>query len=834
MRKRIKKVLVICAMASLLIGQGGWVWAMEEETSPSPEPTPTQEQGEPTNTPAEAAPAESPTQTPTTEPTEVDSPTPSPSGDEELSPTPQPTETVTASEEQTSDPTATPSSQTTPSATASPTAAIEQVEGAVIDNKTETGGNDKQEPASSNEAESVTIETGKAIAWANLINLINANISGSQVKIFMLDKFEGSPEDIDLNQIWQDLGMSQTADTPQVGEDDFLVIFRKQEAEINNTVGVSAQSGGNQAGNSKGALIVTGDAIAIANIVNIVNSDLINSSFFIGIINVDGSLLGDLILPKPENFEQGQSCAGGQCQAAGNNNSGEVINSVSVAGNSGDNMVNNGNKVMIKTGDAFALINQNSWANNEGGDYFLLTLNNLGEWNGKIYNWSAPGSVDEGGSMMTFLINGGVNGAGMNQGQNTVLLNNLVTVDSQSGGNSLEEISGEATIKSGRSIALANLANFVNFSLVGRRWFYGIVNITSNWAGNIIFAYPDLGVAIRAKQESAGINDEVVYRINYGNLGYEEVRDGQIELELGDGMEYLEDNSLFKAEIKGSKVVWQINKVAPRSGGSFELKAKVVMPKSFSSRLVKPALAAEEGQTRIVKADISTSKIESNLTNNRSTAEVKISRGIGGSSQNGSTMEENNVSSGQNDEEDRLPSLEIKVRNNVNNFVYTGDVVTFEVKVSNKGARGYESYLIHQTADQQGNLLTYDEMALGEIKPGAEGDVSYGIVMDFESSGPEKVRSETKIVTRSNLGTQKESNTATTEYEVRPGLITKKTVGARKVINAEVLGINQAEASLASNPKKDYGWYWILGASLVSYVMFEAAKRLMERKQFAN
>lgn len=250
-----------------------------------------------------------------------------------------------------------------------------------------TGGNVAQA------ATDAIIHTGNAYAIASLFNLVNATFVGSNYMIISLNHIGAWSGDVVLPS-------ENALDASATGTGGG-VISNINEAIFDGTTSASADTGENIAepGEEGAASIETGTAEAFASAFNLINTNIINTSFVYLLFNVTGSYTGDLFgLPSWLNVEQQEngfvlwgspdpSIQQGWHALVENMNTATITNMVSSVATTGDNMAlsENGN-AQITTGDAFALASIANVANiNVLGSNWLLGIFNIaGDWDGDV------------------------------------------------------------------------------------------------------------------------------------------------------------------------------------------------------------------------------------------------------------------------------------------------------------------------------------------------------------------------------------------------------------------------------------------------------------------
>jgi hypothetical protein len=686
-----------------------------------------------------------PTETPTLTVTPTDTPTPLEiMSVEPVSPTPAATLVVVVSQDQ-------PSSDN-PQPSNNPQVNNEAAVNQSGQSDTLTGDN---QITTTGLSQSTTV-TGQAVALANLVNVVNTTTTGSTVTIYLVNNTNGQVGQIDLNTAWNLLNIGGnnvnvlTIDT--TGQNNSVSVSNL--GIIQNQLSVTADSGGNQITGGGLNSIYTGNAYALANILNLLNINLLDSRIFLGIINVDGSTLGDLILPNPSDFLTSQ--AGGAITGSIDNSA--TINDLATANAfTGGNQISGGDINTISTGNALSTVNVTTIANLNliGSQQLLIGLNLLGNWTGNIYNWNGPGSVTTGSSNNLFGIGNGTgqSGDGVNANiNNAALIQNWILASAMTGNNTINSLGGISNIQTGSAYALANIGNLANLNLFNSRWFYGIINIVGDWKGNAIFAYPDLAITMRASQDNLNYGDEGDININYNNSGYDDSTGSKVEIDLPDNIQYLGDSSGITPVISGNSLIWQLGEVKAKSAGSFVIRTKV-FDKQTSYKLVRQVVAAESYMSEVVNGRISGVKTELTTDNNSASVTVNV---------DGQRLTDNGS--------ELWPKLTISERNNVNNWVNKNDVVTFEISGKNEGeAKVYNSYLVHRILDSKGHILSQNKINIGNVAVSNSGKVTFGIPMNFNLKGNNLLTTESQWTGVTEKGDQVQSNLTQATFLVKFG-----------------------------------------------------------------
>jgi uncharacterized repeat protein (TIGR01451 family) len=154
-----------------------------------------------------------------------------------------------------------------------------------------------------NQTDNGSIGTGDAMAVANSYSLINSNISLANWFYLILNNLGSWDGQV---QGWTNPGAVETA---QLGTNIYSIngetgggavgavseINNENSALVNSQVTASANTGGNS-----GGMITTGNAMAAANLVNLVNTNILGSRFFLGLVNILGNWGGKVIFAYPD------------------------------------------------------------------------------------------------------------------------------------------------------------------------------------------------------------------------------------------------------------------------------------------------------------------------------------------------------------------------------------------------------------------------------------------------------------------------------------------------------------------------------------------------------
>jgi hypothetical protein len=604
------------------------------------------------------------------------------------------------------------------------------------------------------------VTTGDSLAYIQIMNLLNTTYVNSNFQLYSLSLTSNAEGNIYLSQVWDETSQENPG---LINDGSWFLLDVSNITELNNNVSVIAVSGKNVVSTETGNIfIISGDASAAANVYNLVNSTFVNSVIFFGTINIFETYNGDIVVPRPDKFLQpGENEGNGILSGS----DATIINDALVETDSGNNTATASGSNQIQTGDATSVNNIYDYANlTSTNDWFFLLLNNLGIWNGYILNWSAPGSVEvlnENTSSILFEAKptgSVVNSQGIYEEEindeggflvntnNQAIVKNTIEVSASTGSNQAETHDGTTNISTGVAKAISNLFNFINVNTVSSNWFVSLINIFGNWTGNLIFAYPDIDIKLTALTNNASSGDEIEYRIDYRNIGYDSAKDTVIEIEMPSGMKFMSCDYLSSPALSGNKLIWNIGALEAGSQGSINLKLKIkdgFLPETNSgsllSKIIKTAHAAEniiKSQITVL-ASVKSSDPDTNLSNNYSfaTTSVRFSYITSDKDENQETGENKE---GENEPDHRQPVLSLKAKNNVNDFVYPGDTITFDLILTNSAdVVSHGTYLYNEVYNSKGEVLSQTILEVDDINSKSKAEISFGMVVPESISGGE-------------------------------------------------------------------------------------------------
>lgn len=172
-----------------------------------------------------------------------------------------------------------------------------------------------------------TITTGDATASTNVVNKVNTNIFGDSISLLFRvpNDWTGSVFGLPEGMSWRQTGdgveifLDSASTSAPTGSTDHLSVTNTNYATVTNNVSVYALTGDNRAEAGAGSAdITTGDAQASANIVNVVNTNILGRNWVLAIFNILGSWRGNISFGQPDLWVGARAIApttirGGSC-----------------------------------------------------------------------------------------------------------------------------------------------------------------------------------------------------------------------------------------------------------------------------------------------------------------------------------------------------------------------------------------------------------------------------------------------------------------------------------------------------------------------------------------
>lgn len=230
--------------------------------------------------------------------------------------------------------------------------------------------------------------------------------------------------------------------------------------------------------------VSTGLAVSMANILNITNTNITNSTGSITLLNIVGNQTADIDL-RTQNTSSTIPCTLLSCNTIDTFNAkiiseSTVDSTISLTASSGDNEITTASSAIITTGDVYAGLNLINVANTTLVDshYLLLSLNSFGDINGDIifpslstfFSQQSSSTPSSGFETITT--------------QSTASLVNNLNVETNTGNNALGSSTG--LIQTGNGNTSLNVYNNTNSILIGGNSLLLLIKVTGTWLGSLV------------------------------------------------------------------------------------------------------------------------------------------------------------------------------------------------------------------------------------------------------------------------------------------------------------------------------------------------------------
>lgn len=265
------------------------------------------------------------------------------------------------------------------------------------------------------------------------------------------------------------------------------------DTSTSNTITASASSGNaSVSGNGDAGDATSGDADAIVNLINIINSAIASGQSFIGTINIYSDLNGNILIPQSvvDQLLASNGVASGAGPAPDSTDNSvdddSIVNNVSASAISGNaTITGNGQAGDATSGDAGTNVTILNLTGSSviGKNVLLVFVNVLGTWVGMIVNAPVGSTSAEFGGGVTSTTLSSNNGS---PAEDTIAsITNNVTASATSGDAMVADNQNAGSAKSGNAYTGVNILNMENSQLDLANWF-GIlfINVFGTWNGS--------------------------------------------------------------------------------------------------------------------------------------------------------------------------------------------------------------------------------------------------------------------------------------------------------------------------------------------------------------
>lgn len=327
--------------------------------------------------------------------------------------------------------------------------------------------------------------SGNAAATATVLNVANANgLTAGNFKTFECD-VTGDVQDnlvIDPTSLLPICKTTSEGSPNEAGKTQSLQSGASLVDILNDIVLSTASGDASVIDNTKAGDATTGDAAALANIVNIANTAIGAKNSFLGVINIYGNLKGDILVP--QSLVDSLIGSTGSSIPAGST---AINNTIDASAASGEaNVKNNTVGGDATTGDAATSLTVLNLTGQEvvAKNSLLVFVNVLGKWMGMIV--PAPGSNT---AMLGSDVQSSSTATSISDedhaGDSTTNITNNITVKAKSGDANVSGNMEAGNATSGKAQAGVNLLNITNSNFWLDDWFGALfINVLGSWLGD--------------------------------------------------------------------------------------------------------------------------------------------------------------------------------------------------------------------------------------------------------------------------------------------------------------------------------------------------------------
>ncbi len=644
-----------------------------------------------------------------------------------------------------------------------------------------------EEPATSS-AVMVTGDTTSITESQTQVNTVNIE---SQVETTLIPIASGS------SQIETPFSTPTPSTEPETKTEPIpLNVSVENKAEIDTITQATATTGNNQQTATDTASMSTGEAVAIASSIVMANTTLINSLLQIGVIAILDSWDGDIILDPMTDGESHTSSGSDLISLDIDNLNTEVSSSTSASASTGENTQLSNLQTALQTGQATSIAQSNVIVNTTliNADYFALLAENLWLWNGLIRNWEYPGSISSSG-LISDVSNRDQPTCTNLAGSVSVEVNNQAGVKTStmaiaSTGNNAQTGDLAVELETGNAKSLAVSTTMVNTTLINSRYRQLTLALFAPWTGDLIFAYPDLNISAEGPSQVTE-GEQVPYKITIKNNGYADASDVAVETIITDS-----------------------------TGTIYEKKEPYFRLASGELEIITLDIPTENrgGQTLSLSVSVKNKKPEESMTNNNATVSTEILR-----------RKDTSSSATNTSGEHEIPILKLSSVNNVNDFVYAGDSVTYDMIAYNDGPiQALRVRLMQKFYTPEGRLIGEFSGEVGSLGVNAKKRIHFLLTTDPSySSG--RYYTQSVLHGESDLGEGTDSNNVENSFMLKTKTLRSqnevyKTEPVMAVAPEEVyvLGATNTQAcqSCESIP-----WYIAISLGSLAYYFMCARRR---------
>lgn len=565
------------------------------------------------------------------------------------------------------------------------------------------------------EADEFVTATGDAVSYVELTNVVNTNIINSTGLIDFIREVLGY-ENFDMRDTFMDIFNSLgTAESTAICSElvcdpDSLFVDLVNQVNINNNISVTANTGDNSALGT--GAITTGDAYASANIVNMANTNIVDSNYLLLVFNNFSDLAGSLVLPNSDFFQTFLTQNHGQTSLFNATNSATITNTGETVANTGDNSIEGNGTSAIETGNATSLSHTENIINQNllNSDSFSMLIRVHGDWTGNIFGLP-EGMEWENTSEGIRLYYNPENDSNQNSSTvanitNDANITNNVSVFALTGDNEISSNNGTSQIKTGDAIADSTIMNIANTNVVGSNWINLIFNIFGNWSGDIAFGQPDLWLGLSAQGNNRIVmrpGSEMSYTYTIFNRGDVTAKNVMLESEFP--LSSLElTSAITDNDANDGKTIWSIGDIKAGETKEITVPAKIVATYGQNGQLPLP-----------LSATVYSDQSDANDEDNSDSLIIYV-----------------NEASKKHKPSYTFLSKFVIEKSADKTQAQAGDDVNYTIKLVNRGGPIFDSLLVDTLRDSEGNILSEQTWPLDKIKNGETITITYTVNLPID------------------------------------------------------------------------------------------------------
>lgn len=567
----------------------------------------------------------------------------------------------------------------------------------------------------------------------------------------------------------------------------------ENEAVVETTSEATTTTGDNVQTSTDEATMTTGDSVAIASTTTLVNTTLIDSILEIGVIAILSEWDGDIVLDPMTEMPIGNYDS--LLQSLDLTNSNTTVKSAATATADTGNNTQIGPETTLTTGDSMAIAESNVMVNTTyiNTDIFTLLAENLWLWNGSIRNWQYPGSVSSSG-LISNASSQNSTGCGNSCSMDLSISNQAqvttsTTAMASTGGNQ-QTVEGEANMMTGDAKALAISSTMVNTTLINARYRQLSLALFAPWTGDLVFAYPDLALSAEGPAQVLE-GEDVTYKVIIKNNGYAAASNINLDTTISDP-----------------------NQVV------YEKKDTLITLGSGDTEIISMTIPStgRGGQILSLTTSVKNETPEESMTNNNAVLNTEILR------------RENTTSTTTNsDEPKETPKLRLTSQNNINEFVYPGDSVTYDMIAYNDGPiEAHNVVLTQKFYNPQGQELGEFRGNIGSISVNAKKNIHFILATGAALPGG-SYYTRSVLYGEAENGQGTESNTVENDVRLNARIMSQKTtnnpVESVMAVSSEeeqVLGVSNMQTCTKC---QSIPWYIAISLGSLAYYFMCARRR---------